>query len=152
MDQGRGGGEADGEPPLTGSQPEPEGEMGLAGTAWSEGDHVLPLLEVGAAGELQDQHLVQGRDGGEVEAVQAFDRREVGLADAPLDHPPLAFQELELGKAQQVGGMVGTLRRALPGELVVLAQEGRQLERLEVVRQQKLGRVAHAAALPSRAM
>jgi hypothetical protein len=33
----------------------------------------------------------------------------------------------------------------------VLAQEGRQLERLEVVRQQNLGHVTHAA-LPSRAM
>ena len=67
-------------------------------------------------------------------------------ADAPLDHPPLALEQLELGQAQQVGGMVDTLRRALPGQLVVLAQEGRQLERLEVVRQQELGRVAHAAA------
>jgi hypothetical protein len=152
MDQGCGGGEADGEAPLTGCQPEPESDVGLAGAAWPKRDHVLPLLEVGAAGELQDQHLVQGRDGGEVEAVQALDRREAGRADAPLDHPPLAFQELELGKTQQVGGMVDTLRRALPGELVVLAQEGRQLERLEVVRQQELGRVAHAAAPPSRAM
>ena len=61
-------------------------------------------------------------------------------------------EQLELGKAQQVGGMVDALRRALPGELVVLAQEGRQLECLEVVRQQELGRVAHAAAPPSRAM
>ena len=60
--------------------------------------------------------------------------------------------ELELGKAQQVGGMVGTFRRTLPGQLVVLAQEGWQPQRLEVVRQQELGRVAHAAALPSRAM
>ena len=152
MDQGGRGGEADREALLAGGQPEPEGDMGLAGAAWPERDHVLPLLDVGAAGELQHQHLVQGRDGGEVEAVQALDRREAGLADAPLDHPPLAIQQLELGQAQQVGGVVDTLRRALPGELVVLAQEGRQLERLEVVRQQELRRVAHAAAPPSRAM
>jgi hypothetical protein len=151
VDQGCGGGEADGEAPLAGSQPESEGDMGLAGAAWPERDHVLPLLEVGAAGELQDQHLVQGRDSGEVEAVQALHRWEAGLADAPLDHPPLALQELKLGQAQQVGGVVDTLRRTLPGELVVLAQEGRQLERLEMVRQQELGWVAHAAALPSRA-
>ena len=93
------------------------------------------------------------RDGsrGEVEAVQALDRREAGLADAPLDHAPLAIEQLELGQAQQVGRMVDTLGRTLPSQLVMLAQEGRQLECLEVMRQQDLGHVAHAA-LPSRAM
>ena len=48
--------------------------------------------------------------------------------------------------------MVDALGGALPGELVVLAQEGRQLERLEVMGEQDLGRVAHAAAPVSRAM
>ena len=47
--------------------------------------------------------------------------------------------------------MIHALGGALPGELVVLAQEGRQLQRLEVMRQQELGRVAHAAAPPSSA-
>ena len=65
-----------------------------------------------------------------------------------------AFAELQshylfldrFGRPQQVGGVVRALGRALPGQLVVLAQEGRQLERLEVVRQQELRGVAHAAA------
>jgi len=39
--------------------------------------------------------------------------------------------------------MVDALGGALLGELVVFAQEGWQLERLEVVGEQKLGRVAH---------
>jgi hypothetical protein len=125
--------------------------MGLAGAAWPERDHVLPLLDVSAAGELQHQHLVQGRDGGEVEAVQALYGREARLADAPLDHPPLAIQELQLGETKQVAGVGHAFRRALPGQLVVLAQEGRQLECLEVVREQDLRRLAHAAR-PSRAM
>src|SRR5256885_1453846 len=56
-----------------------------------------------------------------------------GLADAPLDQPPLALQQLELGQAQQVARVVDVLGRALPGQLVMLAQEGRQPERLEVV-------------------
>ena len=47
--------------------------------------------------------------------------------------------------------MIHALRGALPGELVVLAQEGGQLERLEVMRQQNLRHVAHAAAPPSSA-
>jgi hypothetical protein len=41
---------------------------------------------------------------------------------------------------------------ALPGDLVVLALEGGQLQRLEVVGQQNLGRVAHDAAPASSSM
>ena len=47
--------------------------------------------------------------------------------------------------------MVDAFGGALPGQLVVLAQEGRQLQRLEVVREQNLRRVAHGAAPASRA-
>ena len=46
--------------------------------------------------------------------------------------------------------MVDALGGALPGELVVLAQEGRQLQRLEVMGEQELGRVGHDAAPVSR--
>ena len=48
--------------------------------------------------------------------------------------------------------MVDAFGGALPGDLVVLAQEGRQLQRLEVVRQQDLRRVAHDAAPASSSM
>ena len=48
--------------------------------------------------------------------------------------------------------MVNALGGALPGKLVVVAQEGRQLERLEVMGEQKLGRVAHDATPVSRSM
>ena len=102
------------------------------------------------AGELQHQGLVERRQGQEVEAVEAFDRREPGLLDPPLDHPPLPLDQLQFGKTQQVTGMVDALGGALPGELVVFAQEGRQLERLEVMGEQKLGRVGHDAAPVSR--
>jgi hypothetical protein len=46
--------------------------------------------------------------------------------------------------------MIEALGGALPGELVVLAQERRQLERLEVMSEQKLRRISHDAALISR--
>ena len=65
-------------------------------------------------------------------------------------HPPLAVEQLELREAQQIGRMVDALCRTLSSQFVVLAQEGRQLECLEVMYQQDLGHVAHAA-LPSRA-
>jgi hypothetical protein len=126
--------------------------MALAGAAVAQCDHVLPPLDVLAAGELQHQHLVQRRDRCEVEAVQALDRREAGLADAPLDQPSLAIEQLELGQAEQVGRMVGAFRSTLPRQLIVLAQEGRQLERLEVVRQQHLRQVAHVPIPRSRVM
>ena len=48
--------------------------------------------------------------------------------------------------------MVDALGGALPGELVMLAQKGRQLERLEVMGEQKLGRVGHDATPLSRSM
>ena len=72
------------------------------------------------------------------------------MADAPLDHAPLAIEQLELGEAQQIGRMVDALGGTLSSQLVVLAQEGRQLERLEVMGEQELGHAAHAAVPPSR--
>jgi hypothetical protein len=152
VDQSRRRGEADREALLTGGEPEPQGDVGLARARRSQGNHVLPRLDIRTARQLQDQQLVQRRERGEVEAVQALGRREARPADAPLDQPPFALQQLEFGQAQEVAGVVDALGGALPGELVVLAQEGRQPERLEVVPEQDLRRRAHGAApLPSSA-
>jgi hypothetical protein len=46
--------------------------------------------------------------------------------------------------------MIDALGGALLGVLVVFAQEGRQLERLEVMGEQQLRRIAHDAAPASR--
>ena len=124
----------------------------LAGAAVADRDDVLAAGDVLRAGQLQHQGLVERRQGQEVEAVEAFDRRELRLLDPPLDHPPFPLDQLQFGKAQQVTGMVDALGGALPGELVILAQEGRQLERLEVMGEQKLGRVGHDATPVSRSM
>src|SRR5215210_5140969 len=112
--------------------------MRLAGAAVADGDDILAAGDILRAGELQYQGLVERRQGQEVEAVEAFDNREPGLLDPPLDNPPLALDQLQFGKAQQVTGVVDALRGALPGELLILAQEGRQLERLQVMGEQKL--------------
>src|ERR1700730_454692 len=92
------------------------------------------------------QCLVVRRDRREVETVEAFHRREPRLLDAALDHPPLPLDQFELGQTQQITRMIDALDSALLGELVVFAQERRQLERLEVMGEQKLGRVAHDGA------
>ena len=85
VDQSRRGDKAHGEAFLTGGQTEAKGDMGLAGAAVAERDDVLAALDVLAARQFQDQHLVERRDGLEVEAVEAFDGGEPGLPDSPLD-------------------------------------------------------------------
>ena len=120
--------------------------MGLAGTAVADRDHVVAASDVLAASELQDQCLIERRDRREVETVQALHCREPCFLDAALDHPPFPVDQLELGQAQQITRVVDALSGALLGELVVFAQEGWQLERLEVMGEQKLGRVAHGEA------
>src|SRR5438270_10853311 len=124
--------------------------MRLAGTAVADRDHVVAASEVLAASELQHQCLIERRDRREVETVQALYCREPCLLDAALDHPPFPVDQFELGQAQEVTRMVDALGGALLGELVVFAQEGWQLERLEVMGEQKLGRVAHRETLVRR--
>ena len=142
---GGGGGESDLQPLLAGSQAKTEGDMGLAGATRPERDDVLAAVDELAAGEFRRQCLVERRDRLEVEAVQAFGRRELRRLDAPLDHAALALDQLEFAEPQQVLHVIAALGRALPGELGVFALEGRQPELLEVVLQQHLRRVGHAA-------
>jgi hypothetical protein len=54
-------------------------------------------------------------------------------------------RQLELAEPQQVLDMVLAFGRALPGKFGVLGLEGGQLELPEMVLEQHLGRVAHAA-------
>ena len=152
VDQCGGGDEADREALLAGRQAETEGDVGLAGAAVAERDEVLAALDVLAAGQLQDQRLVERGDDLEVEAVEALDHGEARRLDAPLDHAALAVDQLELGESQQVADVIDAFRGALPGDLVVLAQEGRQLQRLEVVGEQHLRCVGHAPSPDSRLM
>src|SRR5450759_1724200 len=126
--------------------------MGLAGAGVADRDDVLPAGYILRAGELQNENLVERRNGGEVEAVHALHGREPRLLDPPLDHPPFAVDQLQFGQAQQKTDMIEALGGALPSELVVLAQERRQLERLQVMGKQKLGRIGHDAVPVSRPM
>src|SRR3712207_445642 len=117
--------------------------MSLARPAVAQRDHVLPPRDIAAARQLQNQQLVQRRDRGKVEAVQALHSREARLTNAPLNQPPLAIQQLKFAQAKQIAGVVHSLGRTLPGYLVVLAQEGGQLQRLEMMPQENLRDLAH---------
>src|SRR3954454_9381878 len=107
--------------------------MALAGAAVADRDDVLAPFDVLRSRQLHHQRLVQGRQRREVEAVEALHGRELCRLDAALDHAPLAIDQLLLGKPQQIAWIVGALSGALPCNLVVLAQERRELESLEVV-------------------
>jgi hypothetical protein len=150
--EGGGGDEADGEASLAGGQAEPEGCMRLAGAARAESDDVLAPLDPFAAGQLEHLHLVQRRDRLEVEAVEAFYRREFRRLDPALDHPPLAVDQLQLHQPGEEPHVVEPLGGAVAGQLVVFPQERRQLQRLEMMGEQDLGGFRHAAPADTRHM
>ena len=105
----------------------------------------LLIIDELASGQIEDQLLVEGWDCIEVEALKAFDRREAGRLDAPVDHAGLPVQKLQLDQAGQIPDMVDVLRRALSGDLLVLSEHGRQLQLLEVMLKQDLRRFAGGA-------
>ena len=75
------GGEADRQALLTGRQPQSESNVSLSGAAVADRDRVLAASNVFAAGEFQDQCLVERGDRGEVETVaqELPARRSAGL-------------------------------------------------------------------------
>ena len=152
VDQGRGGGEADRHPFLAGREPQAEGDVGFAGAAWAKGDHVLAPFDPVAARQLQHLHLVELGNRLEVEALEAFGGRELGCLDAALDHPSLAIDQLQFDQARQELDMVQALGGALARHLLILTQECRKLQPLEVMLQQDLGDMGHSAASDIRDM
>ena len=72
VDQGGGGGKAHGHPPLTGSQAQTQGDVGLACDTVADGDDILPPVDVFTPGQFQDQGLVHRGDGQVVEGIQAL--------------------------------------------------------------------------------
>jgi hypothetical protein len=81
-------------------------------------------------------------------------------ADAPLDHAPFAIDEFELGETQKEADMIKTFAPGLRGDFFIFAQEGRQLELTQMMREQNLrrrrtgdrSRRRHAALPDTRAM
>jgi len=63
-----------------------------------------------------------------------------------------AAGQFQLHQAGQELDMVEPLGGALAGQLFILPQEGGQLQRLQMIREQDLRSVGHAASPDSRAM
>jgi hypothetical protein len=56
------------------------------------------------------------------------------------DHAPFAIDEFEFGEAQKIAGMIEPFAGGLGGDFVIFAQEGRELELAQMMREQDLGR------------
>ena len=119
--------------------------MCFAGARRAKGDDILAPLDPFTARQFQHLHLVQGGDRFEVEAVQAFDGRELCGFDPALDHPAFPVDHLQLNEACKELNMVQPFRRGLLGQFAVFPQNCWQPQRFEAVVQKDLGSVAHAA-------
>ncbi len=111
------------------------GNPRVARAARPKGDDVFPPVDPFAAGQFQHLHLVEAGDRLEVEAVEAFHRGELGGLDPALNHPPFAVDQLQFHQSGKELNMVQPLGSALLGHLVEFPQDGRQLQRLEVISQ-----------------
>ena len=69
--------------------------------------------------------------------------------NAALDHAPFTIDEFKLGKAQEEADMIETLAGGFGGELFILAQEGRQFELSQVMREQCGGAGLAQEPMPS---
>ena len=112
--------------------------MRLARAAVADRDHVL------AAGQYSERassrtRVLLAKESRRIEAVEALDRWEPRFLDPTLHHASLSIDQLQFGEAQQKADMVEILGGALPSKLLILAQERRQLERLQVMSEQKSG-------------
>ena len=110
-------------PLLTGGQVQAQGDVGLAGATISDGDDILPVLDVFTARQFHDQGFVHRRNGQEVEGIQAFDRGEAGGPNAALYHALVPVDEFQFGETQQVVRVIRALGGALGGQLAVLPEE-----------------------------
>ena len=126
---------------------EGESDMRLPDAARAEQDYILPAVDVIAAREIQHQHLVEAGDRLEVEAFELFDDGEAGLPDAALDQAALAIDHLHLHQPGEELHMIQPLGRALARQFLVLAQEGRQLQPLQVMFEQDAGGLSHGRPL-----
>ena len=107
-----------------------------AGSLLPKSDNVVAGDDIFATGEFENERFVERGNGGEVECVEALHRRETGGADAALDHASFAIDEFEFDEPQQEADMVETFARRLGGDLLIFAQDGRQFELSQMMREQ----------------
>ena len=135
MDEPRRRGEGDGQAALTGGKAQRQADMRLSRAAVAQSNDVVAGDDIFATSEFEDERFVERGDGGKVECVEALHRRKTSGADAALDHAPFAIDEFEFDEPQQEADMVETFARRLGGDLLIFAQDDRQFELSQMMRQ-----------------
>ena len=115
------------------------GQVDFAGAGVADQQDVLLLVDVLAARELGDEHLVDRGPGGEVEGLERLDGREPSDLEPALGRSLLTFEQLELGELQQVGEVIGVVGGGLGGHLLALGADRREPQGLQVVVQEHHG-------------
>ena len=85
-------------------------------------------------------------------AAELADLRVLSLIEANTAAALQFGLDRKFDEPRKVTDMIHTLARTLSGKLLVLAQEGRQLQRLQMIREQDLWGVTHSAASDVRAI
>src|SRR3546814_1668187 len=80
--------------------------MPLSRAAGAKRNDVLASLDPLTSGQFQYLHLVELRDGGEVETIKAFGDREFGGLDPTFDLAAIPFDHLPFGKPEQVSDVI----------------------------------------------
>jgi len=70
------------------------------------------------------------------------------LQDITRDHPPFAIEGFEFDQPGEVADVVRALGGALPGDLLMLAQDSRQRQLIEVMEEPDLVRRGNAPLAP----
>jgi len=124
------------------------GQVRLAGAGIANQQDIFLLRDVFTAQQLPDQWLVDRGLRPEVKTVDGLEDRELGLLDPALGGPPLPINQLPFRQPQQVLGIVAPFLGAHRRHAGVVAQQGRQLQRLEMMfQQQNRGIFAHGTRL-----
>ena len=95
VNDGRGSGEAGFDTMLAGRKADADGDMGFADTSGPQRDDVLAAIDELRTGQVQDQFFIELGECIKVEALQAFEGRELGRLDAPVDQARLAVDQFQ---------------------------------------------------------
>src|SRR5438477_6508948 len=102
-------------------------EMGLAGAGSADEDGVAPVVEESAGCQLTDFALID-RCVGKDKAVEVFQHRELGAADAIADGPGLPVSALRPDQAGEERIELLAAGQALAGDLVEAGAHAVELE------------------------
>jgi hypothetical protein len=88
--------EGDWEAAPASGQAERQTGMRLAGAGITQSNDIVPGGEIFAAGEFENERLVERRDSGEVECIETLYCWKMRAANAAFDHAPFAIDEFEV--------------------------------------------------------